>query len=131
MVDGGADSKIAESDGEAAEELCADKAAPGMIRPAVVWFGEAIQGADMARVEKFMERAPRGRLVFMAAGTSGVVTPASAFVEDAKRLGAETWLVNLELAENAGYFKHVVLGATGAVLPRLFDVEGAAPTLPT
>ncbi len=111
-------------------ELCADRAAPGMIRPAVVWFGEAIEGANMERVERFMERAAKQRLVFLAAGTSGVVTPASAFVEDAKRLGAETWLINLEPAQNEGYFEHVVLGATGAVLPRLFDVEGAAPTLP-
>lgn len=104
-------------------DLCADKDSPGMIRPAVVWFGEAIQGADMARVERFMERAPRGHLVFMAAGTSGVVTPASAFVEDAKRLGAETWLVNLDRPENVGYFQNVVLGASGAILPKLFYVE--------
>lgn len=74
-----------------------------------------------------MERAPRGRLVFMAAGTSGVVTPASAFVEDAKRLGAATWLVNLEPPENVEYFQHLVLGASGAILPQLFDVEGVDP----
>ncbi len=103
-------------------EVCTDRAAPGMIRPAVVWFGEAIQGADMARVEKFMESAPRGHLVFLAAGTSGVVTPASAFVEDAKRLAAATWLVNLEPPENVGYFQNVLLGASGAIFPALFGV---------
>lgn len=101
-------------------ERCPDRSAPGLIRPAVVWFGEPIAMPDMERVTRFMKRAAGHRFVFLAAGTSGIVTPASAFVEEARAIGAETWVVNLEPPQNAGYFDHVVLGASGEILPKLF-----------
>jgi NAD-dependent deacetylase len=99
-------------------ELCPPGSA-GVIRPAVVWFAEPIAQPDMDRVERFMARAARGRFVFLAVGTSGVVTPASAFVEEARKLGAETWLVNLEPPPNLDYFDHFIEGESGRVLPGL------------
>jgi NAD-dependent deacetylase len=55
----------------------------------------------------------------MAIGTPGIVTPASAFVEEARKLGAESWLVNLDPAQNEAYFDRVLLGERGAILPQL------------
>jgi NAD-dependent deacetylase len=90
-----------------------------LLRPHIVWFGEAIPPHAMDAVEAFVTEA-RGRLVFVAAGTSGVVYPAAGFVHVAKQVGGRSWLVNLEASDNSADFDHVVLGKSGEVLPRLF-----------
>jgi NAD-dependent deacetylase len=89
------------------------------LRPAVVWFGEALDPADLEAVHDFLERWSAGRLVFLAAGTSGAVWPAAGFVDLARARGAETWLVNAERADNAGRFDHVREGPSGALLPAM------------
>jgi NAD-dependent deacetylase len=94
----------------------------GILRPHIVWFGEALDPADLYRIESFMRASARGRFVFVAAGTSGVVYPAAGLVDRARSMGAETWLVNLDPPENVGAFEHVVRGRSGEVLPTLFDV---------
>jgi NAD-dependent deacetylase len=91
-----------------------------LLRPHIVWFGEVLDPANMARVQQFMADAARHRFVFLAAGTSGAVYPAAGFVDAARRLGAETWLVNAEPAENASRFHCFVQGTSGEVLPDLF-----------
>jgi NAD-dependent deacetylase len=90
------------------------------LRPHIVWFGEILDPADLDRVDTFMRRASRARFVFLAAGTSGTVYPAAGYVDVARHLGAETWLVNAEPADNASRFEHFVQGASGQVLPSLF-----------
>jgi NAD-dependent deacetylase len=94
-----------------------------MLRPHIVWFGEMLDPADLLRVQEFMLRASQGRFVFLAAGTSGAVYPAAGFVAKAAGLGADTWLVNAEAAENTHQFQHFVAGKSGEVLPRLFGVD--------
>ncbi len=101
---------------------CHDRGEFGILRPHIVWFGEALDPADLFRIESFMRSAARGRFVFVAAGTSGVVYPAAGLVDRARAMGAETWLVNLDPPENVGAFEHVVRGRSGEVLPTLFDV---------
>jgi NAD-dependent deacetylase len=88
----------------------------------VVWFGEALDPAHLEAVDEFLERWRRGRLVFLAAGTSGAVWPAAGFVDLARARGAETWLVNAERADNAGRFGQVRQGASGTLLPTLLGV---------
>ncbi|MEZ4392247.1 MAG: Sir2 family NAD-dependent protein deacetylase [Polyangiales bacterium] len=95
----------------------------GLLRPHIVWFGEALEPADLMRIESFMRRASRGRWIFLAAGTSGAVYPAAGLVERARAMGAETWLVNLDPPENVGVFEHFVRGRSGEVLPGLFDLR--------
>ncbi|WP_338865917.1 NAD-dependent deacylase [Myxococcus stipitatus] len=92
-----------------------------LLRPHIVWFGEYLDPSDLERIQGFAQRAVRsgGRLVFLAAGTSGVVYPASAMVDQARAMGGETWLVNLETTESALRFKHFVKGKSGEVLPKL------------
>jgi NAD-dependent deacetylase len=70
-----------------------------ILRPHIVWFGEALDPADLFRIEAFMRGAAKGRFVFVAAGTSGVVYPAAGLVDRARSMGAETGLVNLEPPE--------------------------------
>lgn len=95
----------------------------GVLRPHIVWFGEALAPADLERVEAFMREAAHHRFVFLAAGTSGLVRPASTFVERAAALGAETWLVNAEPPANATAFGRSVIGPSGAVLPALLGTR--------
>lgn len=92
-----------------------------LLRPDIVWFGELLDAAGTGRVERFLRDARRagGRFIFLAVGTSGNVYPAAGYVDAARWHGAETWLVNLDPALNAGSFDHVVEGPAGHVLPRL------------
>lgn len=91
-----------------------------LLRPHIVWFGEALDARDLQRVEDFMNEGIRSRLVFLAAGTSGVVYPAAGLVSIAARAGADTWLVNADPPDNLGRFRNFVRGKSGEVLPKLF-----------
>lgn len=60
--------------------------------------------------------------LFIAVGTSGVVTPAANFVRSAEYAGARTILVNLEPMEPRNrYFQEEYLGRAEEVLPQLLD----------
>ena len=103
-------------------ERCARAGDHGLLRPAVVWFGERLDPVRMRQVEAFLEGASRARrFVFLAVGTSGVVYPAAGLVLEARGYGAETWLVNVEPPENRGAFQRFVQGPSGRVLPELFE----------
>jgi NAD-dependent deacetylase len=102
-------------------ERCAAAGARGLLRPAVVWFGEMLDFELMGRIESFIGHPGPGRLVFLAVGTSGVVYPAAGLVREARAAGGETWLVNLEPPENRGAFHQFVQGPSGRVLPGLFE----------
>jgi NAD-dependent deacetylase len=92
----------------------------GLLRPHIVWFGEWLDPAHLQRIEAFMQEARSGRFVFLAVGTSGLVYPAAGLVSAARRVGAETWLVNAEPPENRLLFEHVVEGQSGRVLPEFW-----------
>ena len=63
--------------------------------------------------------------VFIAAGTSGVVLPAAAYVREAEYAGARTVLVNLEAPAPANpYFHEVHLGRAEELLPALLGGAG-------
>lgn len=97
-----------------------------LMRPAVVWFGEALDYRDEWLLKRFIKDAERARvrLVFLAVGTSGSVYPAAGYARYARDFGAETWLVNLEPPSNAALFDRIVLGRAAEVLPALL---GKAP----
>ncbi len=101
-------------------ELCAAAGARGLLRPAVVWFGEMLDIEGLSRIAAFIDRPGAERLVFLAVGTSGLVYPAAGIVRQARAAGGETWLVNLEAPENRAAFQHFVQGPSGRVLPELF-----------
>ena len=87
-----------------------------------MWFGELLDSGHLARIDAFAMEGPGDRLLFLAVGTSGNVWPAAGFVDLARSAGGETWLVNLDPAENSGRFDHVVHGPAGEVLPGLLGV---------
>lgn len=93
----------------------------GKLRPHIVWFGEYLDPADLERIQEFSLRAATsgGRFVFLAAGTSGAVYPAAGIVDQVREAGGETWLINLDPAENSFRFQHRVKGKSGEVLPKL------------
>jgi NAD-dependent deacetylase len=96
-------------------ELCG-----GLLRPHIVWFGEALDPGHFMAIDRFLRAAAGGRLFFLAAGTSGAVYPAAALVDLAKDAGAtQTVLVNAEVADNGDRFDRFLQGKSGALLPRL------------
>jgi NAD-dependent protein deacetylase/lipoamidase len=101
-------------------DVCQAAGRMGLLRPHIVWFGEMLDTAHLARIDAFMQGD--GRLVFLAVGTSGSVYPAAGLVSAARRMGAETWLVNAEPPDNVSLFEHFVEGPSGQVLPELLPL---------
>jgi NAD-dependent deacetylase len=90
----------------------------GLLRPDVVWFGEALPRDQLeAAVE-----AARSCEVFFSIGTSGVVRPAASLAFAAHNRGAVVVEINTEatpLTSKADYF---LQGKSGEILPRLMEV---------
>ncbi len=95
---------------------CAEAGRDALLRPHVVWFGEAIDAGFLARIEAFVRTAGR-HLRFVAIGTSGLVYPAAGLVDAARAVGGRSWLLNAERPDNADRFDHVLIGAAGALVP--------------
>lgn len=90
-----------------------------MLRPDVVWFGEALPQAAMERAFEASGECD----LFFSIGTSAVVYPAAGFVEVAQRAGARTVEVNRDATPISGGVDWSLRGASGEILPRI--VEGA------
>ncbi len=93
--------------------LCPHCGSP--LRPDVVLFGETLPEAVLRQAQTALEACD----LFLAAGTSGLVWPAAAFVQIAAQAGAHTVLVNLEAGDSADQFNEVMLGRAEEVLPKL------------
>ncbi len=91
----------------------------GLLRPAVVWFGESL---DQALLSKAWAAAT-GCQVMLVAGTSAVVQPAASLALAAKQAGAYVIEVNLEATANTGQMDLSLRGKAAEILPRL--VEGS------
>ena len=93
------------------------KVCGGLLRPDVVWFGEALPRQQLeAAVE-----AARSCEAFFSIGTSGVVQPAASLGFAAHNRGATVVEINAEptpLTPKADYFLH---GKSGEILPQLVD----------
>ena len=99
---------------------CRERGRDALLRPDIVWFGEALPAGALARIEAFITAAGRD-LVFVAIGTSGLVFPAAGLVDATRTVGGQSWLVNLERPTNATAFDHVVIGPAGTTLPALLQ----------
>src|SRR5262249_53233026 len=88
----------------------------GPMRHDIVLFDEYLAPAD----ERAAKAALREANVFIAAGTSGVVFPAAAYVREAEYAGARTVFVNVEAPSPPNpYFHDIFLGRAEDVLPAL------------
>jgi NAD-dependent deacetylase len=108
------------------DEEAHDQAVPkcprcgGTLRPDIVLFGEMIPPEAGWRAQDALGDCD----LFLAIGTSGVVTPAAHFVHSARYAGARTILVNLEASSPPNpAFQEEYLGRGEEVLPRLLGIE--------
>jgi NAD-dependent deacetylase len=86
-----------------------------LLRPAVVWFGEALP--EDAWDEAF-EAATQAQ-VFLVIGTSVTVYPAAGLVEVARKSGARIAVVNPDPTPADELAEWVLRGPAGEILPRL------------
>lgn len=100
---------------------CQARGRDALLRPHIVWFGEAVAPGALAAASRFMDAAGRD-LIFLQVGTSALVYPAAGLVEEAGRRQAVRWSVNVERPANARHFDRVVLGRAGEILPELLGV---------
>lgn len=87
----------------------------GLIRPGVVWFGEALPQAEMAAAFKAAENCD----VLLSVGTSGVVQPAAQIPALALRSGAWVAHINPESVNSQHPRELSLAGAAGQILPQL------------
>ncbi len=102
-------------------ELCGEEGRDTILRPHIVWFGESLDGWVLSQIDDFISEAGSD-LLFLAIGTAGAVYPAASLVDVARRVGGVSYLINLDEADNASQFEHVIRGKSGEVLPRLFGL---------
>ncbi len=86
-----------------------------LLRPGVVWFGEALP----SEVWEQAERAALGADVFLVIGTSGVVHPAAGLAEMARRSGAGVAIINPDATLLDAAAEWVLRGPSGEILRRL------------
>ncbi len=106
---------IAEAWDDDTESVPRCKQCGGLLRPDVVWFGEAL---PRDQLETAVEAA-RSCEVFFSIGTSGVVQPAASLAFAAHNRGAVVVEINAEptpLTAKADYSLH---GKSGEILPEL------------
>jgi NAD-dependent deacetylase len=87
----------------------------GMLRPDVVWFGEALPDGAFEDAVKAAAQCD----LFFSVGTSGVVEPAASLVQVAQRLGATVAIINLDVVTMQSKKLYHIHGKSGEVLPQL------------
>ena len=89
-----------------------------LIRPAVVWFGEALPPGDLERASRIMMECD----VAVVVGTSGLVQPAASLPYLASRQGAKVIEINPDATPLEGIVHIFLCGASGKVLPELVSL---------
>ena len=87
----------------------------GLLRPDVIWFGEALPPEALQEAFDFAESCE----VFLVVGTSAVVQPAASLPSIARRRGAYLVEVNLEPTPITPLAHESHHGKAGDILPRL------------
>jgi NAD+-dependent protein deacetylase sirtuin 5 len=87
-----------------------------LLRPGVVWFGEALPEDTLAAIETWIDSSPKIDLMLVI-GTTAEVYPAAGYIEIARQKGARVAVINMD-SEN--------LGATGTLREGDWMFEGDA-----
>jgi NAD-dependent deacetylase len=88
-----------------------------LLRPHIVWFGESLQGEDLARCAQQLRACD----VLLVIGTSGVVYPAAGFASMAKEAGAYVIEVNLDPTPQSDLVDIVLHGRAKELVPLLLQ----------
>ena len=92
----------------------------GLLRPGVVWFGEALDPDVVERAA-----AASSCDVFITIGTSSVVYPAAGFIDIARRSGAVTVEINPEDTPATSAVDLVLRGGAETILPQVDEAMRA------
>lgn len=103
------------------QELPPHCACGALLRPAVVWFGEALPSEVLQQASEAAARAD----VFFVIGTSALVQPAASLPLMAKERGAYVVEINPERTPLAPYADIILLGPAGELLPQLVSSAAA------
>ncbi|KAK5661617.1 hypothetical protein OQA88_9717 [Cercophora sp. LCS_1] len=108
------------------EELprCKGEGCEGLLRPGVVWFGEALDEGLVKEVEGYWKEKVD---LCVVVGTSGTVWPTAGFHEEARKAGARVAWVNTTREDcKAREGDWVFVGDAGVVMPEIlgFGVDG-------
>ncbi|KAF2785918.1 DHS-like NAD/FAD-binding domain-containing protein [Melanomma pulvis-pyrius CBS 109.77] len=95
----------------------------GLLRPGVVWFGEALPVNVMDDIEEWIEKSKTIDLI-MVIGTSARVYPAAAYVDQAREKGARVAVINMDKNDipASGVYKRdwFFEGDAAKIVPELF-----------
>jgi NAD-dependent deacetylase len=98
--------------------LPACKACGGLLRPDVVWFGEALDENVLRTIYTALQKAE----LMLIVGTSAIVQPAASFGLVAKRTaGAFVVELNRSKTARSSFFDLSIQGKAGELLPQLLD----------
>lgn len=98
----------------------------GLLRPDVVWFGEALPRADLEAAVV----AARACQVFFSIGTSGLVQPAASLAYAARNRGAVLVEINTESTPLTRKVDFVFHGKSGEILPAMVRAVWGDSTRP-
>jgi NAD-dependent deacetylase len=89
----------------------------GMLRPAIVWFGEALPPEVFGAAVEAAERCS----LFLVVGTSAVVEPAASLARIAAACGAKVWEVNPEQTPLTPICDRSWRSPAGKVMPEVVE----------
>lgn len=93
----------------------------GLMRPAVVWFGEMLPEDGINRAMEAISSAD----VLLVVGTSAVVHPVASWVMMAKHHEAKVIVVNLEATAHVEVADVSLLGKAGEIMPQILAAMDA------
>ncbi len=94
---------------------CCSEGRDALLRPNVVWFGEALPADAIRKAAIAAESCD----VFLSIGTSSVVYPAAGFIEHASASGAKTIEINPEATPLSRRVDWSIRAKNGDVLPEI------------
>jgi NAD-dependent deacetylase len=94
--------------------------AGGLMRPCIVWFGEALPEHALQRSFDAMADCD----LFLSIGTSGTVEPAASLILASKENGAKTIEINRDPTPNTPIVDIALQGASGEILPLILNELG-------
>ncbi|NXA39035.1 SIR5 deacylase, partial [Eudromia elegans] len=92
---------------------CEEEGCNGLLRPHVVWFGEALDTEVLAEVEKELDMCD----LCVVVGTSSVVYPAAMFAPQVSSRGVPVAEFNMEATPATNRFRFHFPGPCGTTLP--------------
>ncbi len=90
----------------------------GLLRPDVVWFGEALPRPALAAAVEAAQTCD----LFFAIGTSALVQPAASLPLEAIQRGVPTVEINADVTPLTPHVTHALRGRAGEVLPVLLNL---------